>query len=80
MKKFIKKLENLYAETEMQDAIKQAILDIARESTLFDVENLLSDALSKGLAPDDERFVEKIYKILDSSVVTKRLTVEYGLN
>ena len=69
-----------YAMTEFQDAIKQAILDIAEESTLFDIENLLADALSKGLAPDDEAYVEKIYKMLDKCVVTKRLVAEIGLN
>ena len=80
MKKFISELRLLYAETEVQEAIKLAILSIVQVSSPMEVENLLSDALSKNLAPDDRAYVEKIYKILDKSVVTKKLMIQFGLN
>ena len=80
MKKFIEELENLVATNEFQEAMKYAILDIAKSETLFDVENVLMDALSRGLPPDDDAFVSKIYKILDRCVITKRLMAQFSLN
>jgi len=80
MQKFIEKLQNLVAENEAQDATKQAIIDIAHDRGAVEAEKVLESAIVNTQNPLDRLFYEKMFKMLDSSVVTKRLIAEYSIN
>lgn len=80
MKEFIENVQRMVTENEFQAAAKEAILDIAREGSYEDVERVLDDVIINTQNALNRAFMEKIYKMLSSKYMTKRLIAQYSLS
>jgi len=80
MKQFIENVKRLQTENEFQDAIKTAVLDIAKEKGYEEVESVLDSGILYAPDPLNRGFVEKIYKMLSRHYMTKRLIAKYSAN
>jgi hypothetical protein len=80
MQKFIAEVKNMVVESDLQATVKQAVIDTAENFDIHRVETVLGRAITRAHNSLDKLFFEKIYKMLDRYVVTKRIIDKFSIN
>jgi hypothetical protein len=80
MQKFIAEVKNMVTENDLQYTVKHAVIDTAETFDIHRVETVLDRAIVNARNSLDRLFFEKIYKMLDRYVVTKRIIDKFSIN